>query len=167
MKHWTLACLASVTITAMLWTTTATAVEPGQAAPEVKLDLPDGVSNLTALKGQVVYLDFWASYCGPCRKSFPWMNDMHARYGSKGLRVVGVNVDEKRSDADRFLSQVPAQFAIAFDPKQESPARYGIRGMPTAVLIGADGKVIRTHTGFHDDQRAELEAAIVQALAKR
>lgn len=143
----------------------AFAVEPGQPAPALRLDLPGGAATLAELKGKVVYLDFWASYCGPCRKSFPWMNEMQARYGAKGFQVVGVNLDTTRADAERFLAQVPAQFAIAYDPRQESPQRYAIKGMPTSVLIGADGKVIRLHAGFRDEQRSELEAAITQALA--
>jgi trimeric autotransporter adhesin len=146
--------------------TPAEAVEPGQPAPQVKLDIP-GASNLDALKGQVVYLDFWASYCGPCRRSFPWMNEMQARYGARGLRVIGVNLDGKRADAERFLAQVPAQFSIAYDPSGDSPRRYAVKAMPTSLLIGPDGRVLRVHSGFHDDQRAELEAAIVQALSTR
>ncbi|WP_341886891.1 TlpA disulfide reductase family protein [Variovorax sp. YR752] len=142
------------------------ALEPGQAAPELRLALPDA-ATLAALKGQVVYLDFWASYCGPCRRSFPWMNQMQARYGERGLRVVAVNLDSKRADAERFLAQVPAQFAIAYDPAQESPQRFGVKAMPSALLIGADGRVLRMHSGFQDEQRAELEAAITQALAAR
>lgn len=142
----------------------AVAVQPGDSAPDVALGLPRA-ANLSALRGQVVWLDFWASYCGPCRKSFPWMNELHARYGGKGFAIVAVNVDEKRADAERFLAQTPAQFPVAYDPQQASPARYAIRGMPTSVLIGADGKVLRVHRGFHDDQRGELEAAIAQALA--
>lgn len=142
------------------------ALEPGQPAPELRLGLADA-ATLASLKGQVVYLDFWASYCGPCRRSFPWMNEMQARYGERGLRIVGVNLDSKQADAERFLAQVPAQFAIAYDPAQESPQRFGVKAMPSAVLIGADGRVLRLHAGFRDEQRAELETAIAQALAAR
>lgn len=142
------------------------ALEPGQPAPELRLGLADA-ATLASLKGQVVYLDFWASYCGPCRRSFPWMNEMQARYGERGLRIVGVNLDSKQADAERFLAQVPAQFAIAYDPAQESPQRFGVKAMPSAVLIGADGRVLRMHAGFRDEQRGELEAAIAQALAAR
>ena len=160
---WLVLLVAAV---AALRTAPAAAVEPGQPAPQVRLDIP-GAPNLDALKGQVVYLDFWASYCGPCRRSFPWMNEMQARYGTRGLRVIGVNLDGKRADAERFLAQVPAQFAIAYDPSGDSPRRYAVKAMPTSVLIGPDGRVLRVHSGFHDDQRAELEAAIVQALGHR
>ncbi len=141
------------------------AVEIGQPAPEIELTGASIAPKLSDLKGKVVYLDFWASWCGPCRQSFPWMNEMHKKYADKGLVIVGVNVDAKRPDADAFLAQTPAQFAMAFDSKGASAKRVGLKGMPTSLLIGADGKVIATHQGFREDERAELEAKLVAALA--
>lgn len=142
----------------------AHAVEVGQPAPAVKLAGMQGTVDLAALRGQVVYLDFWASWCGPCRVSFPWMNQMQAKYGARGLQIVGVSVDAKREDADRFLAQMPARFLIAFDPAGDTPKRYAIKGMPTAVLIGADGQVLHRHNGFRESDQQGLEAAIVAAL---
>ena len=144
--------------------TSAFAVEAGQAVPDIDLAGAAGVQKLSDLKGKVVYLDFWASWCGPCRQSFPWMNDMQAKYGAKGLQVVGVNLDAKRTDADQFLAQTPAKFALAFDGKGESPKKVGVKGMPTSVLIGADGKVLFVHQGFKEEERGELEAKLVSAL---
>lgn len=143
----------------------AGAIEAGQAAPAFSLPkLGGGALALGDLKGQVVYLDFWASWCGPCRQSFPWMNEMQAKYGAKGLKVVGVNLDAKTADAEKFLSQVPAQFAVAFDAKGETPGKYAVQGMPTSMLIGADGRVLQVHSGFRADERKDLEAAIESAL---
>ena len=79
--------------------------------------------------------------------------------------VVGVNVDQKTDDAKAFLKDTPASFDVAFDPSGKTPKTYAIKGMPTSVLIGADGKVISVHSGFKPEQRAELEAQIQQALA--
>ncbi|NDY93495.1 TlpA family protein disulfide reductase [Ideonella livida] len=145
----------------------ALAVTPGEAAPEVQLQGPGGPVQLAALRGKLVYLDFWASWCGPCKQSFPWMNEMQAKYGPQGLQVVAVSVDARPADAEKFLAEVPAHFTIAFDPKGQSPKTYAIKGMPTSVLIGPDGKVIQVHSGFRADERAALEQAIVQALPKR
>jgi thiol-disulfide isomerase/thioredoxin len=142
----------------------AAAVEAGAPAPEFTLSGSRGTVNLAALKGKVVYLDFWASWCGPCRQSFPWMNDMQAKYGAKGLQVVGVNLDAKRADADKFLAEVPANFTLAFDAQGETPRRYAIKGMPTSLLIGPDGKVIQVHAGFREEERKQLEDAIAAAL---
>jgi cytochrome c biogenesis protein CcmG/thiol:disulfide interchange protein DsbE len=144
----------------------AWAVEPGQPAPAFELPGTKGPLVLQKLKGKVVYLDFWASWCGPCRQSFPWMNEMQAKYGPRGLQIVGVNLDAKATDAEKFLADVPAQFTVAYDPKGDTARRYAIKGMPSSVLIGADGKVIKVHAGFREDERRALEDAIVAALAQ-
>jgi len=140
------------------------AIEVGQVAPAFELPARQGLLKSSDLKGRVVYLDFWASWCGPCKQSFPWMNEMNARYASKGLRIVGVNLDEKSQDANLFLGDNPASFDIAFDAKAVTPRQYGVKGMPTSLLIGPDGKVLMVHTGFKPTQRSELEQQIRQAL---
>jgi thiol-disulfide isomerase/thioredoxin len=143
----------------------AMAAEVGKTAPE--FDLPGRLATvkLSDYKGKTVYLDFWASWCGPCKQSFPWMNDMQTRYSSQGLRVVGINVDQKTDDAKDFLKSTPASFDVAFDASGKTPKAYAIKGMPTSVLIGPDGKVLSVHSGFKDEQRSELEGQIKQALA--
>ncbi len=140
------------------------AVSVGQPVPEIELPGASVATKLSDLKGKVVYVDFWASWCGPCKQSFPWMNDMQKKYGAKGLQIVGMNVDAKREDADNFLKEVPAQFAVAFDSKGESAKRFAIKGMPTAVLVGKDGKVLMVHQGFRDEDRADLESKLNDAL---
>lgn len=143
----------------------AMAVDPGQSAPDIDLATASAMQKLSSLKGKVVYVDFWASWCGPCRQSFPWMNEMQGKYGAKGLQVVGVNLDAKRADADQFLSNWPAKFTVAFDAKGDTAKRFEVKGMPTSVLIGADGKVLAVHQGFKDEDRQELEAKFASALA--
>lgn len=143
----------------------AWALEPGQAAPALELSGVGAPVSLAKLQGKVVFVDFWASWCGPCKQSFPWLNEMQAKYGAKGLQIVGVNVDTKRADADKFLTEIPANFRVAFDAQGDSPKRYQIKGMPSSVLVGPDGKVIKVHSGFRAEERKELEAAIVAALA--
>lgn len=140
------------------------AVEVGQAAPAFELPARQGQLRSADFKGQVVYLDFWASWCGPCKQSFPWMNEMNARYGSKGLRMVGVNLDQKPEDAQAFLSANAATFELAFDPAGKTPRQYGIKGMPTSVLLGPDGRVLMVHSGFKPEDRQALEQQIKQAL---
>jgi cytochrome c biogenesis protein CcmG/thiol:disulfide interchange protein DsbE len=104
--------------------------------------------DLAQFKGQVVYLDFWASWCAPCRESFPWMNRLQSELGHDGLVVVAVNVDRERADADRFLREHPAHFRIVYDPDGLLPEKFGVRGMPTSFLVARDGRVQSRHEGF-------------------
>ncbi|HJV71995.1 TlpA disulfide reductase family protein [Ideonella sp.] len=145
----------------------AAAIAPGETAPDVQLDAAHGPAHLSALRGKLVYLDFWASWCGPCRQSFPWMNGLQTRFGAQGLQVVAVNVDARAEDARRFLAEVPAQFTVAYDPKGQAPRQYAIKGMPTSVLIGPDGKVLLVHSGFRAEDRTDIEQAIAQSLPRR
>jgi len=145
----------------------AHALDNGQKAPEISVNSPQGNVRLAALKGSVVYLDFWASWCGPCKQSFPWLNEMQAKYGAKGLRIVAVNVDQRREDAERFLAQVPARFQIAYDSSGDTPRAYGVKAMPSSVLIDADGRVLAQHSGFRGNDGTELETRIAAALAAR
>lgn len=145
------------------------ALSVGDAVPSMTLPTatPGSAVDLTKLRGRVVYVDFWASWCGPCKQSFPWMNDMHAKYASRGLTIVAVNVDTKVPDADRFLAAMPAQFTVVFDPKGQTPKLFDVKAMPSSYLIDGDGKVVHVHVGFRDADRAALEAAIDNALAQQ
>lgn len=119
---------------------------------------------LEAYRGKVTYVDFWASWCGPCAESFPWLNAMHAKYGAQGLQVVGVGVDNREANGDRFLKMHPAQFAILRDAKGEIAQHYAVEGMPYSVLLGPDGQILHRHTGFRASETAEYERAIEAAL---
>ena len=143
---------------------TAGAVSIGQGAPEFDLPGASGAVKLSDLRGKVVYVDFWASWRGPCKQSFPWLNEMQSRYRAQGLEVVGVNVDVRRRDADRFLLQVPARFTLAFDARGDTPGRYAAKGMPSSYLIGRDGAVLATHVGFRVEESAGMENQIRRAL---
>ena len=140
------------------------AVAGGDAAPAFELEGPGGPVSLAALKGRVVYLDFWASWCPPCRQSFPWMDEQILRHGAAGLVVVAVNLDRQRTAAEQFLRAVPSRATIAFDPAGDTPRRFGARAMPSSFVIGRDGRVRLQHDGFRDEDRAPLEAALGQAL---
>lgn len=159
-----LAACAFITLAGLCLSTSALALEAGARAPDFELPDVQGSVKLSQAQGKVIYLDFWASWCGPCRESFPWMNNMQAKFKEKGLQVIAINLDAKNEDARKFLSEHQAQFTVLFDPKGATPRQYGVKGMPTSFLIGKDGKVLAQHKGFNEAARAELEQKILSAL---
>jgi len=142
-------------------TPAAFALAAGDPAPPFTLPTAAGDAvSLERLRGKIVYVDFWASWCGPCRRTFPWMNEMQRKYGGSGFVIVAVNVDKKRQDAERFLAQVPAEFAIVYDAAGGTPSAYGVKGMPSAYLVDPAGRVVIVEQGFREEAAAELEARL-------
>jgi thiol-disulfide isomerase/thioredoxin len=134
----------------------ATSLPRAEAAP------PQGLSPV---QGKVIWVDFWASWCVPCRRSFPWMNTMHRKYGGEGLEIIGVNLDKDRALADGFLAETPAEFALRFDPAGNLAKDFKVQAMPSSYLVDADGNVLATHVGFKTADAPEYERAIQEALA--
>lgn len=122
---------------------------------------------LSKLKGKVVYVDFWASWCTPCKQSFPWMNEMHNRYKKSGLEVVAINLDAEHADAQRFLNSANVDFTIAYDPAGNIANKYDLQVMPTSFLIDRKGEVIYLHRGFKHSDKKNMEMKISEALKKR
>ncbi len=156
-------------VAAMLLAMAADAAAVGAGEPAPAFSLPTAAGDTVALdklRGRVVYVDFWASWCGPCRRSFPWMNEMNAKYGPNGLTVVGVNLDKRRPDAEKFLQQTPASFTIVYDPAGRTPEAYAVKGMPSSYLVDRAGNVVAIESGFREEQKAELETRIRTLLAQ-
>jgi thiol-disulfide isomerase/thioredoxin len=144
--------------------TTSYAFEKGDKAPDFSLPGAQGTVSLSHEAGKVIYLDFWASWCGPCHQSFPFMNQLESKYKSKGLEVIAISLDGKTDDARKFLAQMPASFTIAFDSRGETPKIYGVKGMPTCFLIDRNGKILFQHAGFRPADKDEIEMQIQAAL---
>lgn len=120
-----------------------------------------------ALSGKVIYLDFWASWCGPCAKSFPFMRDLHQGLGAKGLQLIGVNLDESSEDAKAFLEKNPANFPIVVDKNGECAKKFEVKAMPSSYLIGRDGVIRHVQLGFRSDEQNELRQTVEQLLAEK
>jgi thiol-disulfide isomerase/thioredoxin len=120
--------------------------------------------DLSAYRGKVVYLDFWASWCTPCRESFPWLSKLVSPYGAKDLVVIGVNVDQDHALAEEFLRSNLANFPIVYDPHGDLATTFKIVGMPSAVLIDRSGQVRFQHIGFSEKRKAAYEEHLQSLL---
>ena len=129
-------------------------------APVFELPGDSGTISLKQYRNQVVFVDFWASWCVPCKYSFPWMNEMQERYGKDGLKVIGINVDKDKAMAQKFLEHVPATFDIAYDPEGEIADLYSLKVMPSSYLIDRDGNLVHAHKGFKTSDGSQMEDMI-------
>ncbi len=121
-------------------------------------------SSASMSDDDILYVDFWASWCNPCRKSFPWMNDMVEKYGDKGFKILAINVDKDRALAEKFLATVNVTFPIYYDPTGTKAKQFQLKGMPSSYILDAEGTVLRAHKGFFEDQVIAYENEIKTLL---
>lgn len=143
--------------------------EGSKNVPDCRLTLnnTDNLLSLGQHKGQVVYVDFWASWCPPCLKSFPFMNELHQQYTAKGLTVLAINLDDDRADADGFLVQTPHEFSIAFDNTDRDCAKaFDVKAMPSSYIVDRKGIIRHIHLGFKSEETALLRNQLEQLLAE-
>ena len=124
----------------------------------------DSVFDLADYRGEVVVLDFWASWCVPCRRSFPWLNQMQQKYGEEGLVVVGVNMDASADDAQAFLDDFPAKFKIIYDQDGVLARQFDVVAMPSSYVIDRNGDIVANHLGFKVKKQDEYELLIKETL---
>lgn len=144
----------------------AHAVKPGDIAPSfAETPLWNGGSLRPGhFVGKVIYLDFWATWCAPCRESFPELQALEKKFGTEGLAVIAVNVDESRADIERFLQWSKTDFLVLRDEGGALAARYALKTMPMSFLIDREGKVAYTHLGFRRSDVPILEEKISALL---
>lgn len=143
-------------------------VAVGDAFPALNDPALSLEGNLPSLAGQVTLVDFWASWCEPCRASFPVYARLHRDYSTRGLVVVGVGVDKQRAAYDGFLKRMQPPFATVRDAQLQLASAVDVPAMPTCFLIGRDGRVRFVAVGFHGaETTAALQRAIETALAEK
>lgn len=135
-------------------------------APDFTLPTRSGSVALAGLRGKVVLVDFWASWCEPCRKSFPWMSAIFERDAASGLVVVAINLDKRREPAEAFLRELSPPFIVAFDPAGRTAEAYDVTAMPSSYLVGRDGRLLYSHAGFDPRDAATIENEIEKAVAQ-
>jgi cytochrome c biogenesis protein CcmG, thiol:disulfide interchange protein DsbE len=146
----------------------ALAIEAGAAAPDLVapgLEEPGQALTFASLRGSVVYVDFWASWCVPCRLSMPALDTLYKRNRARGFAVVGVNKDVSAADAKRFLAKIPVTFPLVSDLKDAAARAFDVKAMPSGYLVDRKGMVRKVHRGFTDETAAALEREI-DALLK-
>ncbi len=126
--------------------------------------IADSTFDLTEYKGKVVLLDFWASWCVPCRRSFPWMNSMQEKFRDEGLVIIGVNMDSDPDDRNEFLQEYPAQFQIINDPDGGLARAHEVVAMPSSYIFDRNGEMVTRHLGFKVKKQDAYEAILVESL---
>ena len=147
----------------------ARAVEAGQTAPSFSAHALEGDStlSLSAYKGKVVFLDFWASWCGPCQSAMPVIESLRNEFPADQFQVLAINVDQDPSKAKAFLERRKVGYPSVSDPEGRLPATYGLKTMPTSYLIDRNGVVRYVHAGFRasdvEGLRNEIRALLGSA----
>ena len=116
--------------------------------------------RLSEYRGQVVLLNFWASWCGPCRQEMPELDVLHQKYESLGFTVFGVNVEQDRKSADKILRDIPVSFPILFDDQNAVSELYDVDAMPVTVLVDRNGDIRFMHRGYKPGYEIEYEAQV-------
>ena len=137
-------------------------------APAFSLQSREGTQvALADLRGQVVMINFWASWCGPCRQEFPALDQIYAKYKPMGFTLVAINVESEKSDAEKFLGATPVNFPILFDPGNVVSGKYGVSAMPTTILVDRQGRVRWQHRAYKPGDEAKYIEQIRAALREK
>ncbi len=163
-----LAHLACALLIALPLTAGAAGLKVGDPAADFTLKSRNGEPvSMAGLKGQVVLINFWASWCGPCRQEFPLLDTIHKKYKKLGFTVIGLNVEPDSKDAEAFLKQNPVSFPIVYDPNDDLSKRYGIGGMPSVALVDRKGIVRWMHKSYNAGDENEYMDQVRSLLAEK
>jgi thiol-disulfide isomerase/thioredoxin len=164
---WLATSSLAVLLAAVAYAATASSAAPAPtAAPDFALPARDGGElRLSDLKGQVVMINFWATWCGPCRQEMPLLEQLQAKYEPLGFTLVGVNVEPDSAAATKWLSNVPVSFPVLFDTGNSVAERFGVEGMPSSVFVDREGRVRHVHRGYRPGDEAQY-ADLIRSLVK-
>lgn len=152
----------------------ACALDVGDAAPvqnltpllyQKQFDQKQAKISLEQYRGKVVYLDFWASWCGPCKISLPLLNELYRALSTNGFEVLAVNIDTIPSDAIKFLGRYPVDYQVVSDPKGDYTKQFSVVSMPTAFIIDRSGVIRDIHRGFKAKDIKKIEERVRSLLA--
>ncbi len=145
----------------------ALALEVGAEAPKCEIQQFSDAAPVQLIKpGKVTYVDFWASWCGPCEQSMPFLEEINTELKAKNFEVIAINLDESRDDASNFLQKHKVTFTVATNPDGQCPAAFGVIAMPSSYIVDRKGKIRKINLGFHAEEKATLRAEIEKLLAE-
>jgi peroxiredoxin len=149
----------------MLIAMQANAISESAPAPDFTLKSNSGKNiKLSELRGQVVMINFWASWCGPCRQEMPILNQLYKRYEPMGFTLLGVNVEEDSAAANKVLREIPVDFPVLYDNKNQVSETYQVRAMPSTILIDRDGKVRYLHKGYKPGYEEDYQKQVRELI---
>jgi peroxiredoxin len=149
----------------MLIAAQAQAISESAPAPDFTLKSNSGKNiKLSELRGQVVMINFWASWCGPCRQEMPLLNQLYQRYEPMGFTLLGVNVEEDSAAADKVLKEIPVDFPVLYDNRNQVSDTYQVRAMPSTILIDRDGKVRYLHKGYKPGYEEDYQKQVRELI---
>jgi len=149
----------------LCFTTASTAATLQSPAPDFTLKSRSGENlKLSELRGEVVMVNFWASWCGPCRQEMPLLDHLYKRYSPMGFTILGVNVEENSADAEKVLEEIPVSFPILFDSRNQVSKVYDINAMPSTFLVDRDGKLRYLHKGYQPGYEEEYQRQIRELI---
>lgn len=138
--------------------------DAGETAPEFTLPVLEGSGSqsLSDHRGHWVYVDFWASWCGPCRKSLPVYEGLYRELAASNFRILAINLDEFKPDATRFLTDHPVTYTVLWDPAGVTPAAWQVQAMPSSFLLNTEGQIVQKWAGFELSHIEEIRNAVLQ-----
>jgi peroxiredoxin len=146
----------------------ASLAETPATAPDFSLTDSDGnVVSLSDMRGKVVLINFWATWCGPCRQEMPILEALYQRYESLGFTLLGVNVEENSSDAVSFLKETPVTFPILYDPDNDVSRLFDVAAMPSTVIVDREGKMRFLHHGYQPGYENAYQDQIRELIRER
>jgi peroxiredoxin len=160
MVHVMKRCVVALLLSLALTSLTARAATDGPAPDFTLKSLAGDNVKLSELRGQVVLINFWASWCGPCRQEMPRLDDLYQKYGELGFTLLGVNVEQDSAEAQRMLHDTPVTFPILFDTQNQVSKLYDVTAMPSTVIVDRDGNVRFVHKGYQPGYEDEYQTQI-------
>jgi thiol-disulfide isomerase/thioredoxin len=141
------------------------ALQEGAASPDAELRTDDGTTlTFTSLRGRFIYLDFWASWCPPCRIALPFLNELQEKFGERNLTVIAVNIDENPEDAAAALRNILPKFTAVRDEGQNLIALFDPPKMPSSFIIDPAGKIVAIHPGFTEADKSAIVSQLDSLL---